>query len=370
MPRINAQKLTSYFVKNILFTKQGFLNTILKQEMFLKQRKNMRVTIDDIAKLAGVSKATVSRVINNSPNGVGEETRKRVLQVVKDTNYERDSYFGSGKARTIALVQPDITNPFFADIAKAIERTAAENGYMVIISNTDFSAEKEAENISKLITQKICGVILISSSKEVLPEHMIPGKYGIPIVLLDRKLVNNDCFPGVYSDTAYAAFRSCELMIKKGADRIAFISGHSKAFTSADRMNGFMDAYKQYGLDFEPSLIKEGNYMVESGYNAVMELVREGTRFTAILAANDLMALGALKALKELSIAVPNDVQLIGFDNIIYTQLCDPPLSTVQQPTIEMGKKAVNTLLNLIDGKKVDFNITLQPRLVLRDTTR
>ena len=310
----------------------------------------MRVTIDDIAKLAGVSKATVSRVINNSPNGVGEETRKRVLQVVKDTNYERDSYFGSGKARTIALVQPDITNPFFADIAKAIERTAAENGYMVIISNTDFSAEKEAENISKLITQKICGVILISSSKEVLPEHMIPGKYGIPIVLLDRKLVNNDCFPGVYSDTAYAAFRSCELMIK--------------------RMNGFMDAYKQYGLDFEPSLIKEGNYMVESGYNAVMELVREGTRFTAILAANDLMALGALKALKELSIAVPNDVQLIGFDNIIYTQLCDPPLSTVQQPTIEMGKKAVNTLLNLIDGKKVDFNITLQPRLVLRDTTR
>ena len=101
-----------------------------------------------------------------------------------------------------------------------------------------------------------------------------------------------------------------------------------------------------------------------------MELVREGTRFTAILAANDLMALGALKALKELSIKVPSEVQLIGFDNIIYTQLCDPPLSTVQQPTIEMGKKAVNNLLKLIDGQKVDFNTTLQPRLVLRNTTR
>ena len=330
----------------------------------------MRVTVDDIAKMAGVSKATVSRVINNSPSGVGEETRKRVLQVIIDTNYEYDSRFGSGKVRTIALVQPDITNPFFADIAKAIERSATENGYMLIIANTDYSAEKEAEYISKLITQKICGIILISSAKKVMPEHMIPGKYGIPIVLLDRKLIDNDCFPGVYSDTVFAAFRSCELMIQKGADRIAFISGRSKAFTSAERMNGFMDAYKQYGLDFDPLLIKEGNYLVESGYDAIMELVREGTRFTAILAANDLMALGALKALKELSIKVPSEVQLIGFDNIIYTQLCDPPLSTVQQPTIEMGKKAVNNLLKLIDGQKVDFNTTLQPRLVLRNTTR
>ena len=147
----------------------------------------MRVTVDDIAKMAGVSKATVSRVINNSPNGVGEETRKRVLQVVKDTNYEHDSRFGSGKVRIIALVQPDITNPFFADIAKAIERSATENGYMLIIANTDYSAEKEAEYISKLITQKICGIILISSSKKVMPEHMIPGKYGIPIVLPDRQ---------------------------------------------------------------------------------------------------------------------------------------------------------------------------------------
>ncbi len=333
----------------------------------------MKVTVEEIAKLAGVSKATVSRVLNGVPEGVGLETRMRVQTVIDKMGYSIDR---SGlanrtmKSRSIALVIPDITNPFFADIAKAVEAQAKQEDYIVILVNTDFSEENEMKCLASLVAKKIDGIILVPSGVHSRTEHQLPAKYGIPMILLDRKLTGDYRLSGVYSDNEYASFRACEMMIGNGSNRIAYLSGPLGVSTSTERFEGYQLALKQYGIAYNPHLVKHGNYTVESGYNAVLELERAGEKYGAIIAANDMMALGALKALKEFSYKVPEEVELIGFDNISFSQYCDPPLSTIQQPTLEMGVKAIKMLLKIIDGEPIGESVRLQPRILMRKTTK
>lgn len=329
----------------------------------------MKVTVEEIAKIAGVSKATVSRVLNHSATGVGEETRRRVQAVIDEMNYSVNSAGTHMYSKSIALMIPDITNPFFADIARAVERRAALDNYIVILANTDFSEEKERSYLANLVAKKVDGIILVSCGSKCQREHFMPEKYRIPMVLLDRKLEGCNCF-GVYADNEYVTFRACEALINNGSKDIAFISGSIGTFTSLERLNGYKDALKQYGIAFNPELIKKGNYTMESGYEAVLELERAGICYSAIIAANDMMALGALKALKELSYQVPERIELIGFDNISFSQYCEPPLSTIQQPTTEMGKQAVEALLKMIKGESVSGSIRLQPKILFRKTTK
>ncbi len=333
----------------------------------------MRITIEEIARMAGVSKATVSRVLNNSPTGVGSETRKRVLKLAERLNYSLNSTEIKGEksqTKSIALILPDITNPFFAEIAKSVEVRAEQDGYLVIIANTDFSEERESECIRNIIARKIDGVLLIPSGSTAQPEHLLLQKYGIPLVLLDRRLKGLRQNYGIYSDNEYASFQCCEKFIKNGSDRIAFVSGGFDISTSEERLKGYRVALEQYRIRYDPSLLVRGSYTVESGYNAVLHLERSGIKYSAVLAANDLTALGALKALKELRYRVPGEVELIGFDNIEFSQYCEPPLSTVQQPTLEMGVKASELLFKLIAGRTDVSSERLVPRLLMRKTTR
>ncbi len=330
----------------------------------------MRVTVDEIAKIANVSKATVSRVLNNSPKGVSDETRKRVQKIIKDMNYELRGREPSMWTRTIALVIPDITNPFFSELAKEVENSASDNNYYVVLVNTEFSEERECEYLIRLLTKKIDGIILVPSGSVVRQEHLLPQKYNIPLLLLDRKLRGEHSFVGVYTDSEYAAFKSCELMIKNGSREIAFIGGTPNASTSIERLNGYKAAMTHFNINYNINLIRQGNYTVESGYDAVMELAKQNIRFSAILAANDLMALGAMTAVKEFGYRVPEDVEIMGYDNIILSKYCDPALSTCQQPTIDMGRRAVGNILKMIKGEKNIENVTLQPQLIKRKTTR
>lgn len=329
--------------------------------------------MEEIAKIAGVSKATVSRVLNNVVEGVGAETRIRVQNVIDEMNYSVDCSGAMSKrmkSRTIALVLPDITNPFFSDIAKSVEVQAKQNGYLTIFTNTDFSEENEVKYLASLVAKKIDGIILVPSGACARKEHMLPQSYGIPMITLDRQLTGGPSWLGVYSDNEYASFRACETLIQHGSHRIAYLSGPLGVSTSTERLEGYKLALKQYGEDFNASLVKYGDYTVESGYRSVIELERAGEKYSAILAANDMMALGALNALKELSYRVPDEIELIGFDNISFSQYCNPPLSTIQQPTVEMGIKATEMILKLIDGEEIPQSVRLQPRLLLRKTTR
>lgn len=332
----------------------------------------MRITISEIAKIAGVSKATVSRVLNNV-DGVSLETRQRVQKIITSMNYSLNQTTLPDclmRSRSVALVLPDITNPFFAELTKAITNIAQQHDYVAIIANTDASEENELRYIKSLVAKKVDGIILVPAGTTSKPEHFMPAKYGIKMVLLDRKLPGLEDFPGVFSDNEYAAFRSCEILINNGSRKIAFISGPTRAATAMERLEGYKSALKQYSIEANPLMIRTGDYTIESGYNAVISLESEGVKYSALMAANDMMAIGAIKALRELSYDVPGDVEVIGFDNITFAQHCDPPLSTVQQPTAEMGRRAMEMLLDLIDGKRITESVRLQPKILLRKTTK
>lgn len=330
----------------------------------------MKVTLEYIARIAGVSKATVSRVLNNSPVGVSEETRRRVQEVIKSANYELGRSGNSMRSHNIALVLPDISNQFFSGLAKTIEAEAYKYNYYLLLLNTEFSEKKEREIISRISSKSIDGIILVASGNTANYWHFIPQKNGVSMILLDRKLGGCHSFSGVYSDTEYAAFKSCETMISHGSTRIAFIGGTHGTSTSAERLNGYKDALKHYGVAYNADLVCAGNYTFESGYSAIKKLVHSKVEFSAILAANDLMALGAIRALKELNIKIPEDVEIIGFDNISYASLCEPALSTYQQPITEMGMLAVDGLLKLINGQEEIRDQRLRPRLLLRGSTK
>lgn len=331
----------------------------------------MKVTMNEIAKLTGVSKATVSRVMNNAASGVGEETRRRVLQVAEQLHYTvNPGVKQQSMSRFIALMLPNISNPFFADLAAAVEEAARHAGYSTMLEITNYSEDTECARLREVVLKEPDGIILVPSGAKIRSEHFLPQKYQIPLVLVDRKLEGNTKFPGVYSNNEYATVISCDYLIRNGSKEIVFISGPLDVSTSIERFEGYKAVLAQHEIPFRKEMCRHGNYTVESGYNAVVELERAGIRYSAILAANDLMALGALKAVREFDYRVPDDVEIIGFDNIEFSQYCEPPLSTVQQPTYEMGKEAVALMLRLIQNEEADQPERLIPKLLKRKTTR
>ena len=332
----------------------------------------MRITMNEIAKLAGVSKATVSRVLNDSECGVGEQTRVRVKKIAEELGYsvEQTEKKNVSFTRYIALILPDITNPFFADLAKSVEQSLRRKGYSLVLANTDFSEDNEAAQIRELMVKRLEGILLVPSGIRAREEHDLPRRYQIPMVLMDRKLEGISDIPGVYSNNEYASVISCEHLIRQGARLIVFISGPLNVSTSIERFEGYKAVLAQHSIPFRPEMCRHGSYTVESGYNAVLELERSGISYSAILAANDLMALGALKAVREFGYRVPEDVQIIGFDNIEFSQYCEPSLSTMQQPTFDMGAKAVELLTGIIEKRDPVQPERLIPKLLMRKTTR
>ena len=333
----------------------------------------MRITMDEIAKLAGVSKATVSRVLNDSECGVGEQTRVRVKKIAEELGYsveQTEKKKNVSFTRYIALILPDITNPFFADLAKSVEQSLRRKCYSLVLANTDLSEDNEAAQIRELMVKHLEGILLVPSGIRAREEHDLPRRYQIPMVLLDRKLEGISDILGVYSNNEYASVISCEHLIRKGARDIVFISGPLNVSTSIERFEGYKAVLAQHSIPFRPEMCRHGSYTVESGYNAVLELERSGISYSTILAANDLMALGALKAVREFGYRVPEDVQIIGFDNIEFSQYCEPSLSTMQQPTFDMGAKAVELLTGIIEKRDPVQPERLIPKLLMRKTTR
>ena len=334
----------------------------------------MQITIDYIARMANVSKATVSRVINNKADGVGKETRARVQRLIDEYGYKPNLMargVATSRTKSIGLVIPDITNPFFPELVKAIEHHASKSVYTVILFNTDSSPEKEMRSISTLIANRVDGVILDTVLQEQSQILYSFDKYDIPCVLIDRRTKTFDYAAGVFVDNEYAFYVAAEFLIKHGNQRIAFIKGPEDLSTTRERLMGYRSALKQYGLAFDPELIAKGDFSYESGYDAVMALHEKGTEMTAVLACNDLMAIGAMRALRDLGKKIPDEVEVIGFDNIQFSQMVDPALTTMEQPLYELGSKAADAILALIEGRRLsETNFRLEAKLVLRESTR
>lgn len=334
----------------------------------------MGITIKDIAKAANVSKATVSRVINNKSEGVGEETRNKILQIIKDLNYQ-PSLIARGlvtkRTNSIGLIIPDITNPFFPQLARGVEDTAMNSGYNLFLCNSDNSTEKENIYLKACAEKSVDGVILASSISTSKAQCQVLIEKNIPFILIDRYIEGMEQKNGVFLDNKEGASQAVNYLLENGHENIAFISGPLSITTAWCRFQGYQMAHYNHGNDINYNLVSEGNYQLNSGFDFIEFLLKKGEQFSAVFAGNDLMAIGALKALKKNNIKVPGEVEIIGFDNIDISLLVEPALSTVAQPTYEMGVQGAKMLINLIEQKKVEkSNIYFKPELILRDTTR
>lgn len=334
----------------------------------------MNVTIEYIARLANVSKATVSRVINNKMDGVGTETRARVQAVIDQCAYKPNLLargVATSKTKTIGLIVPDITNPFFPAVVKSIEAYASMHGYTVILCNTDSSPEKEKKSISTLIANRVDGVILATTRDAHSDKNQEFEKYSIPCVLFDRRLNSDNFGVGVFVDNEYAFYVATEMLIMHGNKSIAFVKGPDNLSTSSERLDGYRSALKQYNLPYDPMLVVEGDFSFAGGYNATHYLIENHAVFSAVLASNDTIAIGVIKALHEAHCKIPEEVEVVGFDNISISEMVDPPLTTMEQPIYELGSRAAEALIALIEGRTMDEpNIRLEAKLVLRQSTR
>ncbi len=325
----------------------------------------MRVTMHEIARQCGVSPATVSRAFRDDPR-IKAETKERIRAVARELNYaplQNRKRKSSRLSRIIALLVTDISNPFFPEIVHGVEDMAFDAGYRVSLWNTREDVEREAQYIETLKASDVDGIILGASrlSEEQVREIT---RAGIPCVVINRIIPD---IPSVFADYEEGAYQATRYLLHLGHERIALVNGPANAQPSIWRENGFRKALQEFGKDVEKNLVSFNPPLVEGGYVATLKVLSMERPPTAILAYNDLVALGSLRALRERGLSVPGDISIVGYDDIFLSAYLDPPLTTVSQPKYTMGKLAVDMLLRLIGGEKIaNKRISLRPELVVR----
>jgi LacI family transcriptional regulator len=343
------------------------------------------VTSKDVAKLAGVSRTTVSLILNEAANvRISEETRQRVIKAVNDLKYHPNVLAQSLKtkrSKIIGLIIPSITNPFFPSIAQGVEDAAVENGYNIFLCNSFRDPAKEKSYIETLASKQVDGIIFasITHNSESIRELR---QRGVAIIAFDRRISDDDVDTVLFDNTKGGEL-AVENLLSLGHRRIAFVSGPTNVSSRSDRLEGYKLALTKYGIPVNHSYIikddcfeKENldtNYEVEAGFRMTHELLDRSPEITAIFAVNDMTALGVLKALKARGLTVPDDLSLIGFDDIILAAITDPPLTTIAQPKYKMGRAAMELLISRLDGTKHHNPRQLMlftPELVKRNSCR
>ncbi|HEY3368114.1 MAG TPA: LacI family DNA-binding transcriptional regulator [Symbiobacteriaceae bacterium] len=332
----------------------------------------MNPTIRDVAQAAGVGLATVSRVLNDS-GYVRPETRERVLQACSDLGFVPSQLARSMVRRstaTIGLIVPDITNPFFPAITRGVEDAASEVGYTVFLCNTDNDPAMEALDVRKLRERRVDGIIFVGTTdRHELVTGLLAGE--VPVVVTDRQLDDLDV-DSVLVNNSLGAQAAVRHLIDLGHRRIAHAAGHPATRTGQDRLAGYQQALQEASIPYDPSLVVFGEYTLESGYAAAQILLGRAPRPTAVFAGNDLMAIGMLRAATEAGIAVPDELSVVGFDDIQMAALIHPALTTVRQPAYDMGRRAMTMLHERITGgiPAAGRRHIFQPELIVRRTTR
>jgi DNA-binding LacI/PurR family transcriptional regulator len=309
------------------------------------------VNSKEIAARAGVSQATVSRVINERSN-VRDDTRRRVWAVIEELGYVPDaSARGLVTQRTtrIGLIISDILNPFYPELVESVEEAARESGYTVLLCNTQRDPANDQVYARFLIEQRVAGVLFASvTMHSQAPQQLAQAE--IPCVFMNRTR-RDLCMPSVLTDNVGGAYKMTEHLIHLGHRRIAFVRGMPDTTTSQDRELGFCRCLIDHRLSVEAALLEQGDYTRSGAYRATVRLLLQSSPPTAIFCANDYMAFGALEAAADLGICVPEQVSIVGFDNIALSSLRAIALTTVEQPIAEMAKRATEILLHLIAGE-------------------
>jgi len=333
----------------------------------------MKNTIREVAKVANVSITTVSRVSNGS-KGVSAKTRRRVLNVIKELGYSPSAMASGLKTRiskSIGIAVPDTIGDFYGEVINGIESVATENEYNLIISLNHHIIKEELAAVNFFKAKKVDGAILVTTSGDDDYVHSLIEE-GYNIVLLDRDphglkvdTVKIDNFRGGYIATEY--------LLNLGHSAILFIQGFPYIDSSKERFNGYKRALKDKKIKFNPDFILNGDFLVDSGYLSVKKYLEEhGLNFTAIFAANDQMAIGAIKSLNDKGISVPDGVSIVGFDDSYISPYVIPPLTTIKQRREEMGKVATGLLLDRISSQskkeRIPQQIIIPVELIKRES--
>lgn len=309
-------------------------------------------TIIEVARRAGVSAMTVSRVVNRS-GYASPATRAKVEHAVAELGYVPNAvarHLRSKRSNTIALVVSDITNPFFTTIARGVEDAAALRGYAVMFANTDESEREEIDYLRMLAQRQIDGVLLVPAGNSAEPFRFLHTQ-EIPVVVIDRRVVARKV-DEVRCDSEEGAYELVRHLIELGHTRIAVITGRRNISTSTDRVVGYERALREAGLPIVPELVTYDSFSLEGGYRQVKQILEEDRRPTAIFATNNFLAFGALRALREANLRIPDDVSLVTFDDLPAEWHDDPFITVLAQPAYELGRQATELLLGRLHGEK------------------
>lgn len=324
-----------------------------------------RPTLSDIAEKAGVSNSTVSRVINNNCS-VNKSVREKVLSAIKELGYEkRIKKHKKETKQIIGVLIPNIDNAYFPLLVKAIESTAKIYNYSIILVDSEDNVEAENKNIDRLLEIGVDGLICIPSQGN---NHKIKQIKNIPVVFLDR-VIDYENICSVTIDNEEGAYQAVKYLINLGNKNIIYISGPKDISTEKHRFGGYKKALSESGIEIDSNLIINGDYKYESAYQEMKKIIKNNIFFSSVFASNDMMAFGAMKALEENNIKIPDEVSLIGYDDILFSSIT--LLTTVSQPKYEMGRNATIMLIDLINQRiKPPYNIILKPSMVIRSTCK
>ena len=336
-----------------------------------EKKKN---SIYEIANKAGVSIATVSRVLNNS-SLVKDSTKKRVQKVIEELDY-RPNFFArnlvKNKSKTIGLLIPDIINPVFPEMAKGISDKAFLKGYTVFLCNTESSVIKETEILKNLLEKNVAGVIFISTemnkSRGDFQHYLYLYNNNIPTVFINGMLKDID-IPFIRINEEKAGYLATKHMLEKGIKKIAFLGGSLKFIPTYEKLQGYKKALRESGLPIEKEYIMFDNYNVETCFANAIKLLESDNKPGGIITASDVLAIEVIKAASTKGLNVPEDLKVIGFDDISFSSTYTPSITTIAQPKYEMGAMALEMLVNLIEKKDIPRrNILVEPRLIIRDS--
>ncbi|WP_053364878.1 LacI family DNA-binding transcriptional regulator [Bacillus sp. FJAT-27245] len=322
-------------------------------------------SIKEVAKYAGVSVATVSRVLNDK-GYVSEEARKRVQKAIDELDYRPNAVARSlfkKTSKTIGLLVPDIVNPFFPELARAVEDTLSRLGYTVILCNTDENREKEQGYLEMMMQKYIDGMIVASNTLNAAQVT----KYNIPLVSIDREISKE--LPSIMVDNKKGASMAVSFLKKKGRKRIAHLRGPRYIPNAVERCAGYLE---EVGHEpwFEETYIADGNYDMKTSIQSTLRLLQRHPEIDAIFAGNDLSAIGAIKAIHKLGKEVPSDIAVVGFDGIMLSESTTPELTTVAQPIYELGELAATTLVKIIEQQPdMEHFYKLPVQLIERQST-
>lgn len=340
--------------------------------MSMRAKSRRLVTRNDVAREAGVSTATVSYVVNNGPRPVAPETRRRVLETIRKLNYKPNSIARNlrrQRTSALALIIPDNLNPFFAEVSRGVEKVAIENGYTVMLCHSDYQPERERQYVDVLRAERVAGVIWFPATVNREVANQL-SEYGVPCVILDGEIPGSIC-PSVQADNWRGGYLAARHLLELGHSRMGYIARPFESHQTQERINGLQAALREYSVSEDQVLIARGGFRLEEGKAAAEHLLGMDPDLTAILGYNDMMAIGAMRAIYERGLRVPEDISVVGFNDIPQAAFTYPSLTTIRQPKFEMGMRGVRQLLDLIEGKVLSTGTAtiLEVELIVREST-